>query len=112
MVEELKAMRNSNINKIFVVPNFPSVLETKEFEGPKFHANISSVYAGKDTQNDTTRAHRNLEGLINIFMEHDIGGLTMIGVDPSFNSSSSRKSIQVIFLDNPCTEKCSRIVNM
>ena len=89
MVEELKAMSNSNINEIFVVPNYPSVLETKEFEGPKFHANISSVYAGKDIQNDT-RAHRNLEGLINIFMKHDIGGLTMIGVDPSFNSSSSR----------------------
>jgi glycosyltransferase involved in cell wall biosynthesis len=90
MVEELKAMSNSIINKIFVVPNFPSVSETKDFEGPKFHNNISSVYAGKDTKNDTTRPHRNLEGLINIFMKHDIGSLTMIGIDSSFNSSSSR----------------------
>jgi glycosyltransferase involved in cell wall biosynthesis len=90
MVGELKAMSNSNINKIFVVPNFPLELETKEFEEPKFHDDISSVYAGKDIQNDKGRPHRNLEGLIDIFINHDIGGLTMIGVHPFFNTPSPR----------------------
>jgi hypothetical protein len=79
--------RRHNFDKLFVVPNFPMKVECK-LEKPYFHTRLSSVYAGIEPFNSTgIHAHRNLDGLPDVFMNHEIGDLNMIGV----NGESSAK---------------------
>jgi hypothetical protein len=67
-----------NTDKVFTVPNFPSILEVKDFEKPQFHTALSSVFAGVGS---IKPAHKNMEGLTDTFENHDMGTLTMIGVN-------------------------------
>ena len=82
-----RELRNSrhNIDRVFVVPNFPMKTECKNLEKPHFHNRLSSVYAGIDSF--SIHAHRNLDGLPDIFTNHEIGDLIMIGI----NGESSGK---------------------
>jgi glycosyltransferase involved in cell wall biosynthesis len=65
--------------KVFVVPNFPMRNEIDGFEKPKFLDKLSSVYAGSDGHNKKKYPNRNIEGLFDIFDQHDIGKLMIIG---------------------------------
>jgi glycosyltransferase involved in cell wall biosynthesis len=68
-----------NNEKVFVVPNFPMRNEIDGFEKPKFLDKLSSVYAGSDGHNKKKYPNRNIEGLFDIFDQHDIGKLMIIG---------------------------------
>ena len=82
---------NNNIKKVFVVPNFPMRDEVKHSEKPEFHNRLSSVYAGGDGYNIEKYPNRNIDGLTDIFSNHDnIGDLTIIGWKEEKSSSSSR----------------------
>jgi glycosyltransferase involved in cell wall biosynthesis len=87
--------RRHNINKVFVVPNFPMKTEFNDLKKPCFHSSLSSVYAGIDSAG--IHAHRNLDGLPDIFTNHEIGYLIMIGV----NGESSAKIKCLGFLPRP-----------
>jgi glycosyltransferase involved in cell wall biosynthesis len=74
--------RRRNIDRIFVVPNYPMNSECKNLEKPYFHRILSSVFAGTETLYSTgAYAHRNLDGLPSIFTNNEIGNLIMIGLD-------------------------------
>jgi glycosyltransferase involved in cell wall biosynthesis len=77
--------RRHNIDRVFVVPNFPMKTECNDLEKPCFHSSLSSVYSGIDSSG--IHAHRNLDGLPDIFTNHEIGDLIMIGA----NGESSAK---------------------
>src|ERR671918_428704 len=64
---------------VFVVPNFPMFSEVKDFEKPRFHNSLSSVYAGVEAKGEITPAHRNIDGFISSFLGKDIGDLVVIG---------------------------------
>jgi hypothetical protein len=63
---------------IFVVPNFPMETEATEFSEPKSHKNLSCVYAGGDSKQKQV-TNRDIFGLTNLFVDNDIGNLTIIG---------------------------------
>jgi glycosyltransferase involved in cell wall biosynthesis len=77
IAEELRVIGNSS--RVYVVPNFPMNSEAKEFEQPRFHTQLSSVYAGSDGLNIQKYPSRNIDGLADIFVERDIGDLIFIG---------------------------------
>jgi len=68
-----------NTERIFVVPNFPLRREVGEFREPHPHARLSCTYAGGDAHNKEKYPHLNREGLPELFSNHDIGDLTIIG---------------------------------
>jgi glycosyltransferase involved in cell wall biosynthesis len=74
---------------VFVVPNFPMYLEVKDFEKPRFHNSLSSVYAGGDGHNIDKYPNRNIDDLDNTFLQKDIGNLVIIG----WNGTSSSNKI-------------------
>jgi glycosyltransferase involved in cell wall biosynthesis len=81
VAEELKIICNcGRTNRIFVVPNFPSIQETKDLEMPRFHPRLGCVYAGKEAEDNIVLPHRNMEGLIDLFVNKDIGYLTLLGI--------------------------------
>jgi glycosyltransferase involved in cell wall biosynthesis len=84
VARELRNRRHS-IDRLFVVPNFPMKTECSDLEKPRFHSALSSVYSGIDSS--AVYAHRNLDGLLDIFTNHEIGHLIMIGM----NGQSSEK---------------------
>ena len=79
VAEELQALVKINSNRIFVVPNFPKEDEIKT-KNPIFHSILSSVYAGVDIPGNSTQPHRNMDGLIDMFNNNNMGSLTLIGV--------------------------------
>jgi glycosyltransferase involved in cell wall biosynthesis len=81
---------SSTVDRIFVVPNLPMESETQSLMEPKYYGRLSSTYAGADWLYSNLRAHRNLEGLIDIFLKYNAGDLVMIGVDPDSIPPSSR----------------------
>ena len=78
-------------SKVFITPNFPMKNEIKDIQPPKFHKELTSVYAGIEPKNNAKIAHRNMEGFGDIFNRYDdVGTLTMIGIEePSYNTPSS-----------------------
>jgi glycosyltransferase involved in cell wall biosynthesis len=74
---------------VFVVPNFPMFSEVKDFEKPRFHNSLSSVYAGGDGRNIDKYPNRNIDDLDNTFLQRDIGNLVIIG----WNGTSSSDRI-------------------
>jgi hypothetical protein len=78
IAEEMKVTA-SNTKKIFVVPNFPLRTEFGGFKEPLRHARLSCTYAGGDAHNKEKYPHLNREGLAELFSNHDIGNLTIIG---------------------------------
>jgi glycosyltransferase involved in cell wall biosynthesis len=77
IAEQLRT--NYHAKNVFVVPNFPMYSEVKDFEKPNFIDNLSSVYAGGDGHNIDKYPNRNIDDLDNVFLEKDIGNLTIIG---------------------------------
>ena len=75
---------------VFVVPNFPMFSEVKDFEKPRFHNSLSSVYAGVEAKGEITPAHRNIDGFISTFLEEDIGNLVIIGWKGTSSSNKVR----------------------
>lgn len=75
IAEQLRIVGNSK--SVFVVPNFPMKEEVKNFDPPVMHPNLSSVYAGIESQN--RQIHRNIDGLTDLFNHRDLGSLIFIG---------------------------------
>ena len=92
---------NSRSDRIFVVPNLPMESETQRTMRPEYHDKLSSAYAGADWLYPTLRAHRNLEGLTDIYLNYDVGDLVMIGVNPNSPPPSS-KIKYIEFLPRKC----------
>jgi Glycosyltransferase Family 4 len=87
--------RLGDTTRVFITPNFPMKNEIKDIQTPKFHKELTSVYAGIEPKNNNKIAHRNMEGFVDIFNRYnDVGSLTMIGIEeePSYNTSSSSKA--------------------
>jgi glycosyltransferase involved in cell wall biosynthesis len=77
IAEELRVIGNSD--RVFVVPNFPMKHEVKNFQQPRFHTKLSSVYAGSDGLNKQKYPSRNIDGLADVYIERDIGDLIIVG---------------------------------
>jgi hypothetical protein len=90
IAEELRVIGNSNM--VFVVPNFPMKHEIKDFEKPRFHARLSSVYSGSDGHNKQKYPSRNIDHLAETFIEREIGDLIIIGWAAESTSSKIRYS--------------------
>ena len=86
---------NYDAKSVFVVPNFPMHSEVKDFEKPRFHDNLSSVYAGVEAKGEITPSHRKIDGFNSTFLQNDIGNLIIIGWN---NNSSSDKIRYMGFL--------------
>ncbi len=86
IANDLTKMMDSNIKYIFVVPNFPMEVETTEFMEPQDHENLSCVYAGGDSKYKQV-TNRDISGLAELFMNQEIGNLTIIG----WEAESSKK---------------------
>ncbi len=80
--------------QIFVVPNFPMEAEAGEFSEPKSHKYLSCVYAGGDRKHKQV-TNRDISGLTNLFVDNDIGNLTIIG----WEAESSEKFKATGFLE-------------
>ena len=78
IAEEMKTTVGNN-KKIFVVPNYPLRAEVGSIGRPHPHARLSCTYAGGDAHNKEKYPHLNREGLAELFSNHDIGNLTIIG---------------------------------
>jgi hypothetical protein len=75
--------------KVFITPNYPMKKEIENLQSPKFHKELSSVYAGIEPKHNMKIAHRNMDGFLNLFsQENDVGSLTMIGIDDSIRDNS------------------------
>jgi len=81
---------------VYVVPNFPSRIETQMLEPNLYGENhLSSVYIGSDFSPSLagrSSPYRNLEGYLEIFNHNDIGTLTVIG-DSNLSSSQNINSL-------------------
>jgi len=72
-----KEHRKQN-SHVFVVPNFPSLIESKATKiSETKNKHLSSVYVGKDCTQPAPE--RNVAGLTRIFTENEVGMLTIIG---------------------------------
>ncbi|MDQ6668783.1 MAG: glycosyltransferase [Thermoproteota archaeon] len=78
IAEEMKTTAGKT-GKIFVVPNYPLRAEVGSFTKPLHHPRLSCTYAGGDAHNKEKYPHLNREGLPELFGNHDIGDLTIIG---------------------------------
>lgn len=95
VARELRS-RRSAVDRVFVVPNFPMKMECKNLQRPFFHSKLSSVYAGREPLNSIgIHAHRNLDGMLDIFTNREIGPLIMIG---GGNGESTEKIKNLGFL--------------
>ncbi|HET6640088.1 MAG TPA: glycosyltransferase, partial [Nitrososphaeraceae archaeon] len=54
---------NYNAKDVFVVPNFPMFSEVRDFEKPRYHDSLSSVYAGGDGNNIDKYPNRDIDNL-------------------------------------------------
>ena len=70
---------NYNAKDVFVVPNFPMFSEVRDFEKPRYHDSLSSVYAGGDGNNIDKYPNRDIDNLDTTFLQHGIGDLVVIG---------------------------------
>lgn len=74
-----KELRTTNNSKnVFTVPNFPNLEEIKDFPEPQIHKVLSSTFAGMGS---IKAAHKNMEGLSDVFEKHDIGSVSIIGME-------------------------------
>jgi hypothetical protein len=88
IADEMKIKAASN-EKILVVPNYPLRTESRSSKLHLVpHARLSSIYAGSDGRNKEKYPHRNIDGFIDLFRDHNLGDLTIIGWDgwPSKNT--------------------------
>ena len=81
IAHELREAQDGCTKEIFVVPNYPLETETAEFREPRRHDKLSCVYAGGDSKHKQV-TNRDISGLTNIFLDNDIGNLTIIGWEP------------------------------
>ena len=76
IISDFREMYHSN--RLFLVPNYPTLHEVRDFQRPKEHPTLTSVYAGTDDLNKVT-PHRSIQGFTDLFESNDIGNLIMIG---------------------------------
>ena len=88
IAEGLRVTGNSD--KVFIVPNFPMKFETENLAKPHILSRLSSVYAGSDGLNKQKIPNRNIDGITDIFINRNIGELTIIGWEGSSLSEKVR----------------------
>jgi len=88
IADELKLFSN-DVAKMFVVPNFPLLMEVKNIDFPTMQSRLSSVYAGGDAYNKIKFPHRNIDGFVENFEMNHIGILNMIGWQRNHVSGSN-----------------------
>jgi hypothetical protein len=81
IAHELREAQDGGPKEIFVVPNYPLEAETTEFREPRRHDKLSCVYAGGDSKHKQV-TNRDISGLSNLFLNNEIGNLTIIGWEP------------------------------
>lgn len=65
---------------VFVVPNFPSLTESKTIKINEVKTKqLSSVYVGNDLSQPHPQPYRNVAGLTEIFTQNKVGTLTIMG---------------------------------
>jgi len=81
------ARRHRTYNShVFVVPNFPSLTESKKIKINEIETkHLSSVYSGKPDFSQP-QPHRNVTGLTEIFKQNKVGTLTIIGDNKSLTN--------------------------
>jgi glycosyltransferase involved in cell wall biosynthesis len=77
----MNEMKQKYSKEIFVLPNFPLKAETPVSSIPLIHDELKSVYAGIEPLKEVSylSAHRNIDGLDEIFNKNDVGTLVLIG---------------------------------
>ncbi|MHA1872564.1 MAG: glycosyltransferase [Candidatus Heimdallarchaeaceae archaeon] len=75
-VAEEHKKQNSHV---FVVPNFPSLAESKRVKVDMKTKRLSSVYIGNDLSQPYPQPYRDVTGLIKIFKQNNLGTLTVMG---------------------------------
>ncbi|HEX7033312.1 MAG TPA: hypothetical protein VF172_09960, partial [Nitrososphaera sp.] len=83
IIADFKEMYHNS--HLFLVPNYPSRYEIRNFPHPRMNSALTSIYAGADDLSKAT-PHRNIHGFPELFESNDIGNLVMIG--PKGQSSS------------------------
>jgi len=78
IAQELRKASDGRTQEVFVVPNYPLEAETIAIREPQRHDNLSCVYAGGDDKYKQV-TNRDISGLTNLFLDNDIGNLTIIG---------------------------------
>jgi glycosyltransferase involved in cell wall biosynthesis len=78
IAQDLQKLNEERTKKIFVIPNFPLKKEQVLFNQPRQHRQLSSVYAGGDSKYKIV-TNRDISGLTDLFMNNDVGYLTIIG---------------------------------
>jgi len=78
IAQELQKLNEERTKKIVVIPNFPLQEEQASFKEPQQHRQLSSVYAGGDSKYKIV-TNRDISGLTDLFMNNDVGYLTIIG---------------------------------
>jgi len=78
IAQELQRLSQGRTKEIIVVPNFPLKEELAAFKDPQQHGQLSSVYAGGDSKHKKV-TNRDISGLPSLFMDNDVGNLTIIG---------------------------------
>ncbi|HEX7179769.1 MAG TPA: glycosyltransferase, partial [Nitrososphaeraceae archaeon] len=81
----------NNEGKMFVVPNFPLYSEIKDVKSPMRHLELSCVYAGGESGNKVKSPQKNIDGFTDLFCNHDIGTLIIIGWTGKNSCSSEIK---------------------
>ena len=76
--------------KSSTVPNFPMKFETENLAKPYVQSRLSSVYAGSDGLNKQKIPNRNIDGITDIFINRNIGELTIIGWEGRSSSEKIR----------------------
>jgi glycosyltransferase involved in cell wall biosynthesis len=101
VVEDMSSSYSINRNTIFVVPNLPMKDEAQSLGKPAYHDRLSSVYAGADRfYSSGVYAHRNLNGLSDMFLNNDdIGDLVMIGVNRPQSESVACSKVKVKYTE-------------
>ena len=77
IASDLKKLDNAK--QIFVVPNYPLKNETIDIDKIEFKDKQSCVYAGSESPKYTI-AYRNIEGLVKLFKDNNIGNLILLGM--------------------------------
>jgi glycosyltransferase involved in cell wall biosynthesis len=94
IAQELRVLGNTA--RVFVVPNFPMQSEVNDFEQPRTHTNLSSVYAGIESMEK--QVNRDIDGLNDAFAQRSIGHLTIIGTE---GKSMSEKVVYAGLMSRP-----------
>jgi glycosyltransferase involved in cell wall biosynthesis len=78
IASELKSIGNTQ--NVFVVPNFPLKSEIPQIS-PVLHEEFTTVFQGSDASNPEKLPHRNMNGILDVFKNNNVGKFVLIGFE-------------------------------